>query len=334
MVSRRLVLGIDAGGTHTRAVVADRLGNVVALERGAPGNPEAHGDDATFTAIGTTVLEALAQASAGVADLDHVVIAHAGGYSGIETRLRALLAEAGGLDLDFDVLAMFVSATFQPSGGAVLAGTGSVAGRFVDRKQVRNVGGSGWLVGDAGSGFAIGRGVARAVVSDLDGLGPPTQLTEMVMAHEELGPWTRDHTHAELLAIRLRHQLPVLLSRFAPLAFAAIQAAPRDAVAERIIQEARDAIAAHIDALDLDPSQPLVLGGSVLVQGLLPAGAQLTEPNDRLAARLDELEVLLTREGSLGAAVLALQAAGVDVTPEVYARVFATARPFLGSHEG
>jgi N-acetylglucosamine kinase-like BadF-type ATPase len=111
-------------------------------------------------------------------------------------------------------------------GIVVIAGTGSgAAGRDAAGRAVR-VGGHGYLLGDEGGGYWIGREAVRAALRAADGTGPPTALTALV--RREFGSLAG--------AERQVHQHPTergLLSRLVPLV-----AAADDAQAARILVEA------------------------------------------------------------------------------------------------
>jgi N-acetylglucosamine kinase-like BadF-type ATPase len=65
-------------------------------------------------------------------------------------------------------------------GIVVIAGTGSgAAGRDATGRTVR-VGGHGFLLGDEGGGYWIGREAVRAALRAADGTGPPTALIAVV----------------------------------------------------------------------------------------------------------------------------------------------------------
>ena len=81
-----------------------------------------------------------------------------------------------------DLLATYCSGTHRPDGYAVVAGTGAGAIRLERGRQVAVADGLGWLLGDEGSGFWIGHRVVRAALADLDGRGPATGLTPLVLA--------------------------------------------------------------------------------------------------------------------------------------------------------
>ncbi len=74
--------------------------------------------------------------------------------------------EWAGLDVVPRVLSdaetAFASATAEPDGTVLVAGTGSIAGRIRDRRMTTTTGGYGWLLGDEGSAFWLGRQAVRA----------------------------------------------------------------------------------------------------------------------------------------------------------------------------
>jgi N-acetylglucosamine kinase-like BadF-type ATPase len=67
-----------------------------------------------------------------------------------------------------------------------VAGTGSIAyGRDANGRAAR-AGGWGYLLGDEGGGFWLGRAALAAVVRQYDGRGPATLLTQLVLQHMKL----------------------------------------------------------------------------------------------------------------------------------------------------
>jgi N-acetylglucosamine kinase-like BadF-type ATPase len=232
-----MLLAVDAGGTSSRAVLADPTGRCVGYGRAGGGNPVSWGPELAAGAIGAAVAGALAQARAagavpgpaGVLDLGTVVLAMAGGSAWqstapIETELRAR-GLTGTVTIESDLVATFCSGTAARDGYALIAGTGAAAIRVRDGAMDRTADALGWLVGDAGSGFWIGRRVVRDALAALDGRGPRTSLTGMLL--QALGITAGDgRTHGRPVALQqcidlLYRMRPVELSRFAALAFRA-----------------------------------------------------------------------------------------------------------------
>lgn len=68
-------------------------------------------------------------------------------------------------------------------GVVLIAGTGSIAYGRNSEGWAARAGGWGYLLGDEGSGYWLGRQALRAVVRSADGRGPHTLLTARVLAH-------------------------------------------------------------------------------------------------------------------------------------------------------
>lgn len=303
-----MLLAVDAGGTSTRALVLDESGRAYGYGRAGSGNPTSAGVAEAREAI----LAAVHQAG-GAGSL--AVIAMAGVQSrGFAGRLAAGLADAGWprVSLRHDLLAIFCSGTWRDDGYALIAGTGSVAARVAGGRLDRVVGGRGWLLGDAGSGFWIGRRVARAVVAALDGQQVPTALTDLML--EVVGVAPGPSALAELVPL-LYARRPVQLAEFAPLAFAV----PDDPTARAILVAASAALADLVTTVRVPHLDgPVVGGGSVLVRGLLAAPPELAADLVPLAG---QAEVVTVPDGVVGAAVLALREAGIAVGEDLFGRV-------------
>ena len=302
----RFLLALDAGGSSTRALVATLDGRPCGRAVAGPGNPTAVGAAAALAAVRTAASSALAQAGPG--EVVSAVLAAAGSERVVafEDLRRVLdLPPSARFRRASDLLAMYYSAAVEDSGAGLIAGTGSVAARVVDGDLGRVVGGNGWLLGDAGSGFWIGRRVARAVAAALDGTGPATELLaatlETLGLEDDRRPREgRPYVLGELVDL-VYAQDPVGLARLAPVCFAAAGAGDR--VAAEIVSGAQDQLAALLDAV-AGPG-PLVVGGSVWRSGI-----ERTDRSESLRRALAGRRVAGADDGLLGAAVLALRELG------------------------
>src|SRR3954452_759735 len=303
---RDLVVGLDAGGTRTRAVLAAAYdGRVLGESTGGPGN--------AMTVPVPQLTDHLAEALARVVPegARARVVAVTGGFAGAtaasaedpgtsraRTALTAALGRlgipAGRVGVCSDIEAAFAAAPGTPSDGlALVAGTGAVAMRVTGRRCTATVDGDGWLLGDDGSGFWIGREAVRAALRMADGRGGATVLAgavgrelglpSAVLPHD--GPGAPDWSRADREAYRMRllplvmAEAPVRLARLAP----AVAEAARgeEPVAERILAEAVEQLVGSVRALEPRPGERVVVTG-----GLLGPGGPLTA---RLTARLTEL---------------------------------------------
>jgi len=176
-----LLVGLDAGAsnTHLRAQCPDADERI---ERRGPGaNPNQTGLDHAAAVLVDLVEEALAECPS--ADRLAVCAGVAGaGRKPEQARLtealrRALTGPERTVRVEVvpDAVIAIDAAYDEGSGVVVIAGTGSmVLGRTPDG-TLRRAGGWGSLLGDDGSGYALGRAGLRAVAAAFDG-GPDTAL--------------------------------------------------------------------------------------------------------------------------------------------------------------
>ncbi|MBF4568812.1 N-acetylglucosamine kinase [Plantibacter sp. VKM Ac-2880] len=329
----KTTLAVDAGGTSSRAALVDASARRLGSGRAGGGNPTSSGVDAAATQIALAARAALDQAGntpggPAVAAGSPVVITQAGLVSdayrrALDAHLRPL--GLGPVVIEPDLLGMYGSGSASPDGIVLVAGTGSVAGRIRDRRVVREVGGAGWLLGDGGSGFWIARRVVRAVAADLDDIGPRTALTPLLCQMIGTTPeTTSDQAHRrrssalDALIRSVNDGPPIAIARLAPLAFLAID----DEVALAILDAAVDRLALLVErvtGLDSDDRDAtLVVGGSVLVNGLLPA---VCSARERLSAAAAGARLVPVADGLVGAAALGLRMLGEDVDDATLGRL-------------
>ncbi|WP_022900534.1 N-acetylglucosamine kinase [Humibacter albus] len=313
----RNLIAVDAGGTSTRAVVLTRSGDCVGYGVAGSGNPISSGTEHASLQIVTAVRAAIESAGTPKTG-DTAILAMAGARTHVSTgwitsALRKIGLDAG-IELQSDLLATFCSGAWELDGYAVVAGTGAAAIRVQDARDVAAADGLGWLLGDDGSGFWIGRQVVRAVAAHLDSRGPTTRLTTLLLdalgipmdSSLERGPDGRPDA-LRLLLDAVYGLRPIELARFAPLVFAAGD----DESARHIAERARASLRTTLAAIATeDVRGPVVCGGGVL-------GA-LGLPVDGIAGVTD---VRTVTDGTVGAAVLALRANGVSVDADVFERV-------------
>ena len=183
------VVGLDVGGSHSRAVLATVDGRTLGTGRAGGGNPTVLGAGAAIANIVTALKSALG-------DVDgKLVEACVVGLAGVSTLmadpqaprvLEQAWADAGlscPVQVVSDVTVSFAAGTPCPDGTLLVSGTGAVAARMHDRLPARFRDGYGWLLGDEGSGFWIGRQAARAAIAAADGRQPMAELATAVLAH-------------------------------------------------------------------------------------------------------------------------------------------------------
>lgn len=331
-------LALDAGGTQTRAALVDVDGRILGFGRSGSGNPTSGGEAAAADSIVDAIRQTLGGRLPGPESTNFpsvAVVAMAGErsprYLGeLEARLRGL--GVNHLHPEGDLLGVFHSGTPHLDGYALICGTGAIAARVRNGELERIVDGSGWLLGDLGSGYWIGHRVAQAVAAALDGSGPDTALTELVLADigVALGDfgWPSRRMMVRDLVTVLYSWRPVQLSRLAPLAFAA--AGDDDQIAVAILREAAASLAGLVDTLRVtDIPGPVIAGGGVLRNGFLAASPQL---QDRIGLALELREVTSVTDGLVGAIVLGLRHVDTEVDDTLFAALDAAVTRAAGLH--
>lgn len=318
-----LVMGVDAGGTSTRAVLATAEGECIGYGRGGSGNPTSSGIPTALAGVRGAISGALDGTGATLADVAGIVIAMAGhdARGGASDWILDPLAQdgfAGTLTFESDLLAMYSSGAVAPVGYGVVCGTGASAVRVEGGRIVATADGLGWLLGDRGSGFWIGRGAAAAAVDELEGIGPSTVLTSLVLrATGAVGEGRSAEGRPaalEQLVRALYTRRPVQLAEFAPLVFDAADA--QDPVAVRILTDAGEQLVRTLELVSARPG-PVVAGGSIVSRDGVPQRLL----RDHLANAFGDQPFVLVDSGAAGATVLALRHAGVAVDEGTLARV-------------
>lgn len=353
-----MLLGVDAGGTSTRAVVVDESGRCLGYGTAGGGNPIARGPVQAGRAIIEAATGAVRAARAASHDPDGVqlsgpaVLAMAGASAfflpGVMTSDLRTIGDFDRVEVMSDVLGTFCSGTPKDSGYTLVAGTGTAAVRVEHGEIAATVDGLGWLLGDAGSGFWIGQRVVRAALAALTDHGPDTVMAPMLQEDLGLEIGQRRGPTGRLLgldaAVKQLYQMqPVELSRFASMAFRAAGVpeatgqpeaarepeatgaaswdfpADADPVAVTILTKARARLIGTVAAARTDSLPgPVVVGGTV-AQRMPGLAAGI---RDRFShAGGPPPQIAMVPDGAIGAAVLTLREAGVRVDDAVFGRL-------------
>jgi N-acetylglucosamine kinase len=182
-------IGIDGGGTRTRAVVARK--DLLPLGRGAsgPANAASHPLPRVVESVREAASDALLAANLRDALPENVVVGLAGVDSirdrqPLLTALEAVFGKGRVLLTSDARIALSGAALDGVDAPAVvlIAGTGAIAfGQDEDGVTAR-AGGFGPLLSDEGGGYAIARQGLVAVVREIDGRGPPTAIREFLFS--------------------------------------------------------------------------------------------------------------------------------------------------------
>ena len=224
-------LGIDGGGTHTTAWVADENLSVLARVQVGPSNPVKVGIANAQRELARAHRKALREAGVQPAKLAGVCAGLAGGDSApiqrsmLRWMRKAIPARAHLMTTDAAVT--LAAALGESEGIIVIAGTGSIAFGRNRHGGILRVGGWGNQFDDAGSGYDMGRKAIAAALRAHDGRGKATSLAPAICR--------------DLQISRITEAVPLSLT---PQKIAALfplvqqQASAGDVVARRLCREA------------------------------------------------------------------------------------------------
>ena len=179
-------VGVDGGGTKTELILVDSAGVVIATHTASGCNPSQGGPE-NARAILHEALQALrSKLPAGSVQSTLLFMA---GSAATWREIASGLTGFGHITVAADSLPVLELATNGAPGLVLHAGTGSfVAARGLD-ESIHYAGGLGWKMGDAGSGFDLGRrGIALALL-ELQGWTKPSPLGEALKAHTGLADY-------------------------------------------------------------------------------------------------------------------------------------------------
>jgi len=252
-------VGIDGGGTSTRAVVADSEGRV--LGRGEAGASALNqGTEQAWKHIG----EAIGRAGVEGLALRDCAIGLGLSGTGVPAQLHAFVAADPGVarfSLITDGLAALLGAHGGRPGALLISGTGSVAEALLPDGSRRLVGGWGWQIGDEGSGAWLGQQAMKLAQAAFDSRVPAGPLVQAVWRHTGA-------TREDMLSFCAQAGQ----GGYAGLAPLVFENESDDPAASALLADAARAL----DALGVavHPTLPLALAGSIalrLAQRLSPA---------------------------------------------------------------
>lgn len=183
MEKKKIIIGVDGGGSKSMGAAADEKGRVLAVYRGGGINYYQIGMEKARKNL-MEIVDALEKACGGVCGLLSVGMP-ALDTTADEKTLRAFAGDvfdAQSLILESDACMALEGMTCGDRGMIVICGTGSMA-LLDDGNGQRAAGGWGYLLGDPGSGYSIAMAGLRAAIRHWEGTGPETGLSEKALAH-------------------------------------------------------------------------------------------------------------------------------------------------------
>jgi N-acetylmuramic acid 6-phosphate etherase len=288
----RLLLGLDAGGSSTTAMLARRsTRGWLPLGRGTSGagNPALVDPSTALDRLDAAIDDAFQQAGRARSRVDSACLAIAGSdrASMRETLLRWIDERSIATDcvIVHDAAPLLAWAPPIETAVALVSGTGSLAwGRDGEGRSAR-AGGWGPLLGDEGSGYWLGLQSLQAIVREVDRRGPPTSLSRRLPSQLTLTDWKELPVQVQTLS---RHQIAAL----APQVITAADMG--DLVARQLLADAARHLADMVQAVAVqlhagDSLGRLAIAGGVLLRS--PAlQQQLTERLDQHGLHIQQVQ--------------------------------------------
>lgn len=253
-------LGIDGGGSKTRALLVDAGGKQLGYAESGPSNLNGY-DEATVRASLFAVIDQCLQAVDSSPSSTCLGLAGASSPR-MKQKLLAMLEplKLGNLLVTTDAEIALEGAFFGNAGILLIAGTGSVCFGKSASGKIHRTGGWGWLADDAGSAGWIGQRTLAAALQQNDGRRQGHQLRDAVFAL--LGIESNEAINPTLYQPLLH---PSQLARLSQIVFELAQVG--DASAGKIRQSALDEleklVRATAEKLD-GPKTPVAVSGGLL----------------------------------------------------------------------
>jgi glucosamine kinase len=263
----RIIVGVDGGGSRTRAMVADERGTSIGSAEGGPSAVRPGEVERSAAIIAAVVGDALA--AAGASQVPSVLCVGVAGVGRDAERAdlhRALTARALADDVvvQTDATVALDDAFGDGAGVLLVAGTGSIAYGRGQTGVLARVGGWGPVCGDEGGGAWIGRRALSVVTAAADGREPETALVGVIVTAAEV------RAPDDLIAWAA-HATPADLASLAPAVLRCADSGDRRAMA--IVSFATEELVLHVVTLarrlfvDERAAVPVAFAGGLLRRG-------------------------------------------------------------------
>lgn len=283
-IGKGYVLGVDAGGTKTLALVADAEGLVLGMGRAGGGNFQSSGVRGAGESINNAISLALSQARVDRSQVSMACYGIAGADRKKDFRtIKGLLMEitpTRRFILVNDTVIALRAGTPDGVGIGLIAGTGNNAIGMNRKGRIAKVGGLGRPLGDFGSASDIGEYALFSAMRGHDGRGRPTILYKKIcrlLGLKRLEDAIEFLFYDNIAQGGSSQPSSLGWSDFGGLAFLVFEAAGEgDRVAQEILKKAGREIARAASAVMKklfrpDEDVPIVMGGSVFQKGNHPA---------------------------------------------------------------
>jgi N-acetylglucosamine kinase-like BadF-type ATPase len=306
--AKRYVVGVDGGGTRTRAILVGLDGAVLAEREGGATNLQRVSPEEAAKVIFHLIAGCCEKDRIVSESLQNIVlgVAGAGRPNDRSSLVEALSAFSvkhkfplRNISVETDARIALEAAFAGGPGIVLIGGTGSIALYRTEDGKILRSGGWGRILGDEGSGYAVARDALNAVMRQYDGRAEKTLLTAKALEFFNV-------PSPEELIIRI-HFDKMEISGFAPQVLLA--ATERDRTAHTILIENAKEMADLVRHLVMKvmPKRKLPVS---LMGGLLEDDNPYSKlVKEKIASALPQVVILKPKfPASFGAAIIGLNA--------------------------
>ncbi|TLS38472.1 N-acetylglucosamine kinase [Pseudalkalibacillus caeni] len=310
-----LYIGLDGGGTKTTCVLGDGTGKILAYAVGKSSNMKSKSWEEVKLVLHELIERVLHASHKKYEEVYCLYFSLAGGdrpedKSRIIASFKDKVRKNAQVVVQNDAFSALAAGTWGEAGSVLISGTGSIAYCLAPStgKKLR-VGGWGYVMGDEGSGFDIGRKALTAVLRAYDGRGPETVLTEKILTALAL----KDAPQL-VTAIYESNEMRKVVAGLSKIVLKAVE--DKDTIAIQILEEAVEDLVEMAEVLASkttdDKSLPIVLSG-----GMFSSEFFRETFLKRLRKKLRKIEATIPEVPPVvGAYVLAMNQDGITIEKE------------------
>jgi len=306
------VIGVDGGGTKTEFVLLDFSSNVLGRSRGGSTNYQVIGGDNLKKELLDAFTMLMRTTNISSNKIDQIFLGLAGaGRKSDQEEIISLFSDtdfAGKIAVDSDAMVALAGAFGTGPGIIIVSGTGAICFGKSNEGKIFRSGGWGYLLGDEGSGYFIGREAIIAALKDLDGRAEKTNLRNCLENHFNLS--SIDQIIPQIYQNKVDR---IAIADIAPIVFE--QANQGDSIAEEIIRRTGKELGilarAVAQRLNFENDElKVALTGSIFKQKDMLIN-EISKELYEISWNIEISEPMF--EPQYGAALLALQKSGIEI---------------------
>lgn len=319
-----VVIGADGGGTKTEVILVKENGLIINKLVGGSTNFQAIGGEKLKSEILSLIDKLLKKSGVNETGISQIFLGLAGaGRKSDQEAITKLFNDTvykNMVRIDTDAKIALAGAFGNRPGIILIAGTGAICFGMDESKTVIRSGGWGYLLGDEGSGYYMGREAIIAALKDFDGRGEHTSLRKILETKFNL------NTVDMIIPMIYQNKIDrITIANLTPVVFE--EAKKGDVIASQIVKTTGKELGKLVKAV----CQRMKLASSNIQVALI--GSLFKQREILIDSISEELQgnsytfdfIDPEFSPSIGAAILALELCGVRIDQEILSNLRQTA---------